>query len=324
VTEASPARARASGQLPAYDELPYHEQLRARCGWGVFGDDDQLGTINLLTPEAVRRAGSEIQTGAVFSLSLPLDVPFPALAPRTPYRHHLFRPSRNMQDDVLDNFYPQASSQWDGLRHVSAREFGFYNGVSAQDAGPHGDRLGIEGWARHGIVGRAVLADVARYLAARGTPVDPHRELALPASLLAEVLEHQGTELRSGDILLVRTGFLAGYLQAGPREREDFQARQEFPGLAADEDMARFLWDHRFAAVAADNHSVEHQPGDPAAGFLHRRLIALLGFALGEWFDLEALAADCARDGRYSCFFAGAPLHLPGGVGSPANSVAIK
>jgi kynurenine formamidase len=313
-----------AGQLPAYDQLPYHEELEARCGWGVFGDDDQLGTINLLTQEVVRQAGREIQTGAVFSLSLPLDVPCPALAPRTPYRHRIFRPSRNMQDDTLDNFYPQGSSQWDGLRHVSAREFGFYNGVSSEAAGPDGDRLGIEGWARHGIVGRGVLVDVARYLSARGTPVDPHQELAIGASLLAEVIAHQGVELRAGDILLVRTGFLAGYLRAGPREREEFRTRQEFPGLAADDAMARFLWDHRFAAVAADNHSVECQPGDPAVGFLHRRLIAMLGFALGEWFDLEALAAECARDGRYSCFFVGVPLHLPGGVGSPANSVAIK
>jgi hypothetical protein len=50
----------------------------------------------------------------------------------------------------------------------------------------------------------------------------------------------------------------------------------------------------------------------------------MLGFAIGEWFDLEALAQDCAADGRYSCFVASVPLNLPGGVGSPANVVAIK
>jgi kynurenine formamidase len=311
------------GPLPRYDELPYLEALRARHCWGVFGAEDDLGTVNLLTPEVVSRAAAEIRRGTVHSLSLPLDVPYPALAPREPYTHRIFRPSRNMQDDVLDGFYPQASSQWDGLRHVRAREFGFYNGVGDGDAGPGGHRLGVEAWARHGIAGRGVLADVAGYLAARGTPLDPRREFAISAGLLAEVLARQDTELLGGDILLVRTGFVGAYLRADTAERVDFARRQDCPGLAADEDMARYLWDHRFAAVAADNHAVESQPGDPAVGFLHRRLIPLLGFALGEWFDLDSLAAECAAQNRYSCFFAGVPLNLPGGVGSPANSIAI-
>jgi kynurenine formamidase len=309
--------------LPRYDELPYLSALGGRHCWGVFGADDDLGTVNLLTSEVVSRAAREIQRGTVHSLCLPLDVPYPSLAGRAPFTHRIFRPVRNMQDDVLDGFYPQASSQWDGLRHVQAREFGFYNGVSLDDAGPGGSRLGIEAWARHGIAGRGVLADVAGYLAARGTPLDPRREFAITAELLAAVLAAQGTELLGGDILLVRTGFVGAYLRADAAGREDFAARQDCPGLAADEEMARYLWDHRFAAIAADNHAVESQPGSPAAGFLHRRLIPLLGFAIGEWFDLDSLAEEGAATGRYSCFFAGVPLNLPGGVGSPANSIAI-
>ena len=65
-------------------------------------------------------------------------------------------------------------------------------------------------------------------------------------------------------------------------------------------------------------------PGRAEDGYLHRRLIPMLGFALGELFDFEALSRDCASDGRYTCFFSGAPLYLPGGVGSPANAVAVK
>jgi Putative cyclase len=311
------------GQLPAYDQLPRHETLRARHAWGVFGSADDLGTINLLTSHVVQRAAREIQSGMVHNLCLPLDLPYPSLAGREPYRHRIFRPVRNMQDDVLDNFHPQGSTQWDGLRHASAREFGFYNGVDTVQAGPSGRRLGIDAWARHGIVGRGVLADVAGYLAARGQPLDPQREFAISACLLAEVLSEQGTDRHDGDILLVRTGFVGAYLRADAAGRASFQADQRCPGLAADEEMARFLWDGRFAAVAADNHAVEVQPGDPAAGFLHRRLIPLLGMALGEWFDLDGLASDCAATGRYSCFFAGVPLNLPGGVGSPANSIAV-
>jgi kynurenine formamidase len=88
--------------------------------------------------------------------------------------------------------------------------------------------------------------------------------------------------------------------------------------------MAEFLWDSGVVAIAADNPAVEVVPGSREAGSLHRRLIPLLGFVLGELFDLERLAADCAADRRYTCLFVGVPLHLPGGVGSPGNALAIK
>jgi kynurenine formamidase len=310
--------------VPRYDELPLIPELGARHSWGVFGDGDQLGTANFLTAEAVVAAAREIVRGERFNLSLPLDEPRPGLTERPGYRHTIVYSDRNTQDDVLDSFHPQGSSQWDGLRHVRAREYGFYNGTTAEQAGSGGDRLGIEAWAERGIVGRGVLLDVAGYLARRGTPLDFRAEYAIGAGLLRAVAVDEGVALRAGDILLIRTGYVGAYLRADPEQRRRLRDRQECPGLAADAEMARFLWDGRFAAVAADNHAVECQPGDPAVGFLHRRLIPLLGFAMGEWFALDRLALDCAEDGRYTCFFAGLPLNLPGGVGSPANSIAIK
>ena len=78
------------------------------------------------------------------------------------------------------------------------------------------------------------------------------------------------------------------------------------------------------AAIAADNPAVEVVPGSREAGSLHRRLIPLLGFVLGELFDLEELAAACAADGRGTCLFVAVPLHVPGGVGSPGNAIAIR
>lgn len=88
--------------------------------------------------------------------------------------------------------------------------------------------------------------------------------------------------------------------------------------------MAELLWDWHVAAVCADNPAVEVRPGDRRDGSLHRRAIAMLGLALGELFNLEALAADSADDHRYTSFFTGVPLNLPGGVGSPANAIACK
>jgi hypothetical protein len=96
-----------------------------------------------------------------------------------------------------------------------------------------------------------------------------------------------------------------------------------FAGLRADEDMARFLWDAHVAAVVCDNPAVEVVPGDPAVGSLHRRLIPLLGLALGEMFDLETLARRCRDDTRWTFMFVAVPLKVPGGIGSPGNAVAI-
>jgi kynurenine formamidase len=236
------------------------------------------------------------------------------------YRHQIFAPERNIQDDVLDNFFPQSSSQLDGLRHVAAREFGFYNGVPAEDAGPRGSRLGIEHWADHGLVGRGVLADAAGFWDERGVEIGFDGGPVISPGLLDEILAAQRVTLEPGDVLLLRTGYLRAYY-AVPREgRRDLPRR--WPGLSAAEPMARYLWDHHVALVGADNPAVEARPGDP--GYLHRRLIPMLGIGIGELFALDALAEDCARDGRYSFFFGAVPLNLPGGVGSPANAFAIK
>ena len=98
-----------------------------------------------------------------------------------------------------------------------------------------------------------------------------------------------------------------------------------FPGIGPDEEMASYLWDLHIAAVAADNPALEAwPPGPESGGFLHFRLIPLLGMNIGEFWYLEDLAADCAQDGVYEFMFTSAPLNVPGGVGSPPNALAIK
>jgi hypothetical protein len=94
-------------------------------------------------------------------------------------------------------------------------------------------------------------------------------------------------------------------------------------GLRADEAMARFFWDAHAAAVVCDNPAVEVVPGDATVGSLHRRLIPLLGLALGEMFDLETLAQRCGAAGRWTFMFVAVPLKVPGAIGSPGNAVAI-
>ena len=130
-------------------------------------------------------------------------------------------------------------------------------------------------------------------------------------------------------MLLLRTGWMAHYFSLSAEQRAALPQHLgpgglESPGLSAAEESAAFLWDAGFSLVAADNPAVEDSPGSPEAGFLHRRLIPLLGMALGELWTFEALAYDCAQDGVYECMVVAVPLNLPRGVGSPANAIAIK
>jgi len=125
-----------------------------------------------------------------------------------------------------------------------------------------------------------------------------------------------------------------------PEERAAVPQRLVCPGLVQARETVAWLWDHRIAIAASDNLGVEAIPSTPGspfvsaydraagtdpihAGLMHPTLIALLGLCLGELWDLEALAADCAATGRYACFVTCKPLNLVGGVGSPANAMAI-
>ncbi len=311
-------------KVPDYDDLPLNEALGMRCAWGAFGADDQLGTLNHLGAEQRIAASALIRRGAAFNLSLPLNLPAPPLFRRKPYEHHIVPLGRNEQDDYVDQLYLQVSSQWDGFRHVAAREFGYYNATTAERATHGGDRLGIEHFVAHGLFGRAVLLDVAAYLASQGIPVEPLGSFAIRAEHLEAARAAQGVAIKPGDILLIRTGWMTGYLSADEEGRVKFAKTFAFPGLYAGEETARYLWNLRIAAVAADNPALEVAPGDKSAGSLHRRILPMLGMPIGELWDFEDLAVDCRSDGRYEGFFASNPLNVPGGVASPANAAVLK
>jgi kynurenine formamidase len=276
--------------------------------------------------KALAAGAALVRTGEVFNLDLPLDEPDPPLFGRDPYRHEIFATDRNHVDDRLDTLFPQGSSQWDGLRHVRAREHGFFGGLHAGggDFEPGAGPLGIEHWARHGIAGRGVLVDVSRARAAAGRPLDPLASETIAPEDLEATLDAQGLGLRPGDIVCIRTGWLTAYRALDAAGREAIAARPPVSGLAGSEAMARWLWDAHPAALVLDNPTVEVAPGDRAVGSLHRRLLPGLGFALAELLDLDGLAEACAADGRYEFFFVASPLNLPGGVGSPANALGIR
>ena len=309
-------------RLPAYRDLPRLDDIGSNHSWGVFGDQDDLGALNLLTPERVRAAATGIRTGERVPLSLTLNEPDPPLFRREPFQHTVKR-FGSMWDDRLDTFFPQGSTQWDGFRHHRVRQHGFYGGVT-DDPAPGNPRLSIHHWGMTGIIGRGVLIDVATHLASES--YDPLAERPITADELRAAADAQGVDVRPGDVLCVRTGWIHAYRGLDGQGKADISAKKSglfSAGLRADEAIAELLWDWHVAAIVADNPAVEATPGDPAVGSLHRRVLAMLGIPLGELWYLEDLAAHCHTHHRYTGLLTAAPLNHPGGTGSPANAVAL-
>jgi kynurenine formamidase len=309
-------------RLPSYKELP---DGRA---WGLWGADDQLGCLNKITAEAVVAAAGMVRKGTVFPLNLRIDRPEPPLYGRGAPKVTMVG-SANGRDDYIDNFWPQASSQWDSLRHIRHPRDGWYNGARDEDIAQGGGKLGIENMARRGIVTRAVLLDLDRYLRTEGRPLDHATATPIRAADLEGCRAAQGVDVRQGDVLLLHTGWLRWYAKESTDEQRVTMADRNnlrAPGLAATEEVAAYLWDLHIAAVAADNPALEVWPPDweREDGFLHWRLIPHFGMPIGELWWLADLAEDCAADAVYEGMFASAPLHVVGGVGSPPNAVVVK
>jgi len=314
--------------IPRYADLPMLGDTGERHSWDVFGREDELGTLNFLSPEATAAAAHAVREGRVVCLSLPLNVPYPATTPsRAPYTHNVSR-SRTGRDDSLDGFFLQCSSQWDSLQHIRFREFGYYGGRD-EDALDRG-ALGMDVMARRGIVGRGILLDVERHLRNAGRPCAPNTRIPYTPALLDEVLAAQGAETRPGDILVLRTAWLTWYLALDEAGRTAIGGTQragegslQCPGLDPGAATAEWLWDRNISAVASDNPALEALSVRRDEGFLHRRILSLLGMPIGEFFLVDELAEACAARNDWSFMFTSAPLNLPGGVGSPNNAYAI-
>jgi kynurenine formamidase len=298
----------------------------AGASWGVFGEADQIGTINLLGVDRVRAAAREVLTGEVHSLNWRIDRPRRNAYRRTPVRVHLGAGNTFGRDDYIDRFFLQYSSQWDGLRHIIGSDQRFYNGRTPAEVDATGSEiLGIHLWAERGIAGRGVLLDVARHLEGRGAPLDLRSGATISTEVLDATAAEQSVTIDVADVLLVRTGWAGWYQSLDDDEQEAWTASDApQPGLEPGRTTAAWLWNRGIAAVAADNVACEAYPIDEGPDSLHRLLIPGFGMPIGEYFWLDGLAAACARDGRWSFLFTSAPLNVVGGVGSPSNALALR
>ncbi len=318
-------------KLPTYDQLPVKEGAPKGSAWGLFGDDDQLGCLNLITPEKAVEAARLVRKGAVFPLNWRIDQPSPAMYGRGAPKHHLLEVGGISRDDYLDNFWLQASSQWDGLRHIRHPRDGFYNGVKDEEIViGDGGKLGMEHFARKGIATRGVLLDMDRFLRKQGTPLDHNSSTLITVDQLKACMEWEKVRVEPGDILIFRTGWMRWYMEEATVEQKEKMGGDAlggglvYPGLGPADETAEYLWNLHVAAVAADNPGLDAWPPTRETGWLHFRLLPLFGMLIGEFWYLEELAEDCAQDGAYEFMLTSAPIHLPGGVGSPCNALAIK
>jgi Predicted metal-dependent hydrolase len=335
----------ATGSRPERT-VPVPDELRAAArkvsNWGRWGPDDELGTLNHITPAHVARATALARRGAVFSLSVPFDADGPQGAHgyrRNPVHlmtldggdhdvaerlggwggeaerqvSELWRGPMRFNDDFI--MMPlQCATQWDALAHVYYEDR-LYNDRPAGTVTSFGaTRNGIDKVAARGmVVGRGVLLDVVAHRGAThleaGAVIGPEELEAVAAA--------QGVDVGTGDILLVRTGWWQYFRSTGGSGAGG-------PGITWR--CAEWLHEREVAAIAADNLALETSTKEFPGVTLPFHMLALrdMGMLLGEMWDLETLAHDCAEDGVYEFLLVAQPLLITGAVGSPINPLAIK
>lgn len=294
--------------------------------WGRWGADDQVGTLNFITPAVRAAAAKMIKTGEIVDLGMPLDANGPHSGRGFFAR---FNPIHRMTQILTDVEYPsgvmaaddvismplQAGTQWDALAHIGY-DGEIYNGYPATSM------TAVDGATRNSfdrvvdrIVGRGVLLDIARL---RGVDVMEAGDEITPDDL-DRAARTQGVEVRPGDILLVRTGWYQHFLNGN---HDTFLGPDE-PGMGFS--TCAWLHEHQVAAIAADNFAVEVRPSG-IKGVLapvHMVLIRDLGMTLGEMFNLEILSETCAGLGTWEFFLSGIGIKVSRSVGSPVNPIAI-
>jgi kynurenine formamidase len=301
--------------------------------WGRWGSEDVLGTANFIDDEVRRVAAGLVRRGATFSLSQSFD----SDGPQNGWRRRT-NPVHTMLDTGTDaargsQGFPhgiggaddviamplQCSTQWDGLGHIFDRGRAWNGRDAAETVTSLGDQVtGIEHVAAN-LTSRGVLLDVGRAFGEGGELPDG---FAITEEHLLQTIERQGvtSEVRRGDMVLVRTGQYARAVRDGWGDYAGGPA----PGLS----FWTAGWLHRteIAAIATDTWGFEVRPNEFPDAFqpLHQVAIPNIGLYIGEMWDLETLADDCAADGVYEFLLTAAPLKVTGAVGAPVHPVAMK
>lgn len=320
--------------------------------WGDFGEEDEIGRLNLITPERRLAAVAEVREGIAFCLSLPLDLPGgQVLTPlrRPPVRGVIAREGdhdfvnfpmhleNQHWDDISSDDYvtmfTQYSTQWDAFSHVGRHfdadgdgkaEMVYYNGFRAGSdvVGPDEgklSRLGIENMAQTCVQGRGVLIDLHHHFG------DARRLVGLDDIL--RVMAKDSVVVETGDMVCFHTGYSQGVMNMGGNPTEELLHRS-FPVLdGRDERLLDWIDKSGISVLIADNFAVEGFPYEDRPGHyhglpIHQKCLVDLGIHLGEIWYLTPLARYLREKRRSRFLLTAPPLRLPGAFGSPLTPVA--
>ncbi|MFH8929171.1 cyclase family protein [Streptomyces pristinaespiralis] len=301
----------------------FHDIAKRVNNWGRWGDDDEIGTLNLITGEVVRNAAATVRSGRRVPLALPLrqdGVQTGVIPGRVNPLHtmvqinqELFGPGTVATSDDTVTMGLQAATHWDALTHAS-HSGRIYNGRPAGTITPH-DRARFSGIDKATpVVSRGVLLDVAR---AKGMDRLPGDHAVTPADL-EEAAEYGRVAVRAGDIVLVRTGQMRLCLE-GDRHGYAFPS----PGLSVR--TPEWFHAHAVAAVANDTLTFEIFPPEIENLWLavHALDLVEMGMLQGQNWNLEELSTACAQEGRYAFLLSAMAEPFVGGTGTPVAPVAV-
>ena len=312
MVSAGPLAAQSAAEVTAATVEQWMADL---SNWGRWGEDDQAGTLNLITPEKRTAAAGLVSAGLPVSLSHTYLTEADVEA-TSPVGYEMLGPDRPgpfRSDRYTFAYHGYAHSHMDSLCHMM-HGGRMYNGF-VRDEQVTADgcaKLAIINF-KQGIVSRGVLMDIPRlkgvdYLEP-GTPV--HVEDL-------EAWEREaGIRVETGDVLFVRTGRWARRAEHGP-----WEMNRDAAGLHAS--VAPWLRERGVAMLGADGTNDVLPSGvEGVTQPIHQLTIIAMGMPLFDNLDLEAVAAEAARQNRWEFLLVAAPLAVDGGTGSPLNPLAI-
>ena len=289
---------------PSYSQLPLDPSYPTKAAWGVWGSNDTLGALNHITNATIQAAAGEIKSGWAFNLNLDVNqFVTPINTNRKPLTH-LYQPGDGYTDDVV-MLNTQISTQFDGLRHfpystnASVDTYQWYNNLipSYDDViGPAPTTvLGIQEAAQFGIAGRGVLLDWAGWAATQNITFDAFQGRGITVAELDATAAWQGLTAGNwtlpGDILLIRTGWMAQYHALTTLKRETLPwSGIDSVGMLASDNSLEWLWDKKLAFVGADNPAFESLPFNKTIDGVARSLHQIfIGGKLSSFFHFRSL-----------------------------------
>lgn len=291
--------------------------------WGRWGAGDELGTLNYITPEHVRRAAGLVKSGRSVSMAIPINT---VAGPdnQSPAIHHMTRmfdlpvdsSSLRFGMDFLGmSCHGDCHTHIDALNHIAYGGHVYGGNPESLLTSQGGTGLDITAYA-NGIVGRGVLLDIPRL---RGTSwLEPGEAVTRAELEAAEKAE--GVSIGDGDILVFRTGHHKRRLERGPWDNG--YSGEGKAGLHVD--AIPWMHERRIAAFLPDGDG-ETVPGtvDGIMYPIHPLQIVAMGMVASDSLNLEDIAAACEAEKRWEFMVVAEPLRLPGGTGSPFNPIAI-